>query len=54
MKVNDGGDDEDPRGLKNNREYSQCVCRVELCVSVVDLHCVVKNNCHRFSKCLNV
>jgi hypothetical protein len=38
LKVDDEGDDEDLRGLKSNLQYFQCVCQVDLCVNVVDLH----------------
>jgi hypothetical protein len=38
LKVDDEGDDEDPRDFKSGMESSQCVCQVDMCVSVVDLH----------------
>ncbi len=38
MKVDDKGDDEDLKGFKSSLESSQCVCQVDLCVNVVDLH----------------
>jgi hypothetical protein len=42
LKVDDKGDDEDPRDLKINEKSSQCVCELELCVNVVDLHIMRK------------
>jgi len=33
LEVDDERDDEDPRGLKSVLEFSQCVCRVDLCLT---------------------
>jgi hypothetical protein len=38
LKVDDKRDDEDFRDLKNGLKSSQCVCRVDLCENVVDMH----------------
>ncbi len=38
LKVDDEGDDEDFKGLKNDLESFQCVRQVDLCENVVDLH----------------
>jgi hypothetical protein len=43
LKVDDERDDEDFKGLKNGLESSQCVCWVDLCENVVDLHIMRKH-----------
>jgi len=43
LKVDDKGDDENPRGLKSNMESSQCVCVKLICVWVL-LICISWEN----------
>jgi len=38
LKVDDEGDDEDPRDFKIGVESFQCVCLGLMCVCVVDMH----------------
>jgi hypothetical protein len=38
LKIDDKRDDEDLKGLKSGLEFSQCVCQVDLCENVVDMH----------------
>jgi hypothetical protein len=38
LKVDDEGDDENLRGLKSGLKSSPCVCQVDLCENVVDMH----------------
>ncbi len=38
LKVDDEGDDEDLRGFKSGLESFPCVCQVDLCENVVNLH----------------
>jgi hypothetical protein len=43
LKVDDERDDEDIYGVKSGLESFQCVCWVDLCENVVDLHIMKKD-----------
>jgi hypothetical protein len=43
LEVDDNGDDENPRGFKSGLKFSQCVCQIDLYLSVVGLYIVKKH-----------
>ncbi len=43
LKVDDEEDDEDLKGFKSGLESSQCVCQVDLCENVVNIHIMKKH-----------